>query len=416
MDIAVHAGLLVGMHGTSRFSYGTVFYPFSFFVLIILFWNKHPEIISLSMLGLAIGDAAAAIVGESSKSANVYFLTSDKKSLEGSMTMFVTTMISIVCGTFFFDLQNIYSVGYLLTVATVAATIATAWEALSSKGLDNFTIPLSIAFILYYYLVPSRLQNVSQYTIGISLSIFIAVASYYLRFLTASGAVATFLLASHIFGLGGLKWAVPILNFFVLSSILSKTGKRQKERIENLFEKNSIRDWGQVAANGGIAGLCMLCQYIWPDIDFYPAYIGAVTAVTADTWGTEIGVWFHGKTISISSLRLVEPGTNGGISLAGFVGGAVGSLIISMSIIPWINTNQIILITMLAGISGSFIDSLLGGTIQATYKCTICNKHTERKNHCGILSKHIQGIQWINNDFVNWICALTGAVVAGILN
>jgi uncharacterized membrane protein len=71
---------------------------------------------------------------------------------------------------------------------------------------------------------------------------------------------------------------------------------------------------------------------------------------------------------------------------------------------------------MLAGISGSFIDSLLGGTIQATYKCTICNKYTERKNHCGILSKHIQGIQWINNDFVNWICALTGAVVAGILN
>jgi len=50
--------------------------------------------------------------------------------------------------------------------------------------------------------------------------------------------------------------------------------KEEKEQFEHLFEKTSTRDWGQVAANGGIAGILILVQYALPNENFYPAYLG----------------------------------------------------------------------------------------------------------------------------------------------
>jgi uncharacterized protein (TIGR00297 family) len=409
MAIAVRKGLLVGMHGTTRFSYGTMFYPLSFFILIILFWNKYPEIISLSMFGLAIGDATAAIVGESLRHPKIFYLTSDKKSIEGSMTMFIVSNIVLLCGMYFLGLFSKYTIGYLFITALCTSLITTIWEALSSKGFDNFTVPMSIAFALYYFLVPTPLQNIEQFQYGILLSLGIAFLSYYFRFLSISGSAATILLASTIFGIGGWKWTIPILVFFIFSSILSKIGKGKKQHIEHIFEKSSTRDWGQVAANGGIAGLIVLLQYFFQDFNFYPYYIGAIAAVTADTWGTEIGIWFQWKTVSISCLKIVEPGTNGGVSLIGFLGGVLGAFIVAISSVYWLES-RLVLIAVYAGFFGSLVDSWLGGTLQATYRCTKCNKITERQIHCVAKTEFYKGIQWCNNDVVNWICAFSGAI------
>jgi uncharacterized protein (TIGR00297 family) len=415
MLIAVRTGLLVSIHATSRFSYGTIFYPLSFFVLIIVFWKHHPEIISLSMLSLATGDAAAAMVGESFRSVREYKLTSDKKSIEGSIAMFTVTSLSLFCGMIIFKLQALHSMEYLVIIALVAASIATACEAISSRGLDNFTIPLSIAFVLSFYLIPSQMQDPNRFTVGVLWALLVAVASYYLKFLAASGSVAVFILASAIYGLGGWQWTIPVLTFFILSSLLSKAGKKRKKQFENIFEKTSTRDWGQVTANGGIAGMIMLAQYILPEINFFPAYLGTIAAVTADTWGTEIGVWVRGKTVLPSHFKIVEPGTNGGVSLAGFIGGIIGASLVVVSAFPWVTTNRIIFVAVIAGVAGSLLDSMLGGTIQSIYMCTICGKHTERKLHCNSATVFVKGIRWMTNDTVNWICALTGAFIAWVL-
>lgn len=416
MAFAVKTGLLVGMHGASRFSYGTVFYPFSFFILIVLFWYRHPEIVSLSMLGLAIGDAFAAIVGESLKSATTFRLTSDMKSVEGTITMFIMTMLSLIGGMYYLGLQESQPLGYLIATAAVAAIIATAWEAISSKGFDNFTVPISIAFVLFYFFAPSQMRDVSQFTTGISLSILIAVASYYLRILNLSGAIATFLLASVIYGIGGWKWTLPILTFFILSSLISRIGNKKKLQYENIFEKSSKRDWGQVLANGGVAGLIVVCQYIFQDYDFYPIYLGVVAAAMADTWGTEIGLLISGKTFSISRLKSVAPGTNGGVSLGGFASGALGALFVAGSSYPFIYSDRIFIISAFAGVIGSLVDSFIGGTIQAQYKCSVCNKITEKKLHCNLQTELFSGLKWLNNDFVNFICVVSGGAIAWILN
>ena len=242
--------------------------------------------------------------------------------------------------------------------------------------------------------------------------LIVAVSAFLARFLTRSGAIATSLLALIIYDVGGWQWAVPIVTFFVLSSLLSKYGRPRKKAFDHVFEKSSTRDWGQVVANGGVAGLVAILSGLYPLYDFYPIYLGALAAVTADTWGTEIGVLAKGKTVSILSFKPVEPGTSGGISEYGTVGGAIGAAVVALSGYPWYTELRTTLIVIGGGVVGSFVDSLMGATVQAQFRCGVCGKITERKLHCGSATELYHGTRWIGNDVINGVCALVGAVVA----
>jgi len=411
----IRLGLLKSMHAIARGSYGTLYYPLAFLILVVLFWNSHPEIVSLSMLALGLGDASAAIVGESIRHPIEFRLTADKKSIQGSIAMFATTLVGLLAGMIYFFDGMVFSSGAMFTALVCSSLIATAWEALSSRGLDNLTIPLSVSFVLFYSFVPTSMQDLPQFVTGVGLGLLIAILSFRVRFLTASGSVATFLLASFVYGVGGWKWTIPILTFFVLSSLLSNLGKKKKASLATVFEKTSTRDFGQVAANGGVAGILVLLQYLFQNVNFYPMYLGAVAAVTADTWGTEIGTFFRGKTISIISFKNVEPGTSGGISVAGVFGGMLGSLVIASSALYWVLDFKTVFVVVVGGILGSTIDSLAGATVQASYRCGNCGKSTEKTIHCGAPSVMMGGIRWINNDVVNWLCALSGTALAMII-
>jgi len=413
--VAIRKGLLVGIHGTSRYSYGTMFYPLSFLTLTILFWYDAPEIVSLSMASLALGDASAAIVGETLRAPHEYRLTTDKKSVEGSVTMAIVTLGTLLGGMAVLGLPARFQWSMLVWSAVAASAVATAWEAISSKGFDNFTVPMSTAVVLSVFLSSAPGHDREQLLLGLVLAAGIAAVSWIARFLTANGSVAVFLLASAVFGLGGWKWTVPILTFFVLSSFLSITGGGRKKGLEAIFEKTGARDSGQVAANGAVAGFIVLAQYALPQVDFFPMYLGAVAAVTADTWGTEIGTLVRGATVELRGLRRVPPGTNGGVSIAGVAAGVLGAGIVAASAVPWISVPKSLWIVPAAGVTGSAVDSLLGSTVQARFRCHVCGKLTERQMHCGGATELTEGFRWLRNDAVNWLCGLTGAVSAWFL-
>jgi len=87
-----------------------------------------------------------------------------------------------------------------------------------------------------------------------------------------------------VFGIGGWQWAIPLLMFFLLSSLLSKDRRSRKEQFDSLFEK-SILAIGARSLRTGLSRNAGPALRIVPIYDFYPIYLGALAAVTADTWG-----------------------------------------------------------------------------------------------------------------------------------
>ena len=254
-----------------------------------------------------------------------------------------------------------------------------------------------------------------QFLLAIAFGLIVSAASYRARFLTLSGAIATFALAVIVFGIGGWQWTAPILTFFVSSSLLSKFGRKRKDQFSSMFEKSSTRNWGQVAANGGVPVILLVFSALFPVYDFYSLYLGAIAAVTADTWGTEIGLLSKGKTVSILTMKPVSQGTSGGVSEDGVLGGVAGAALIALSGYFWYPDLRTAFIIVLAGAVGSLIDSILGGTLQGQYQCGVCGKTAERKIHCTQLTQRSRGFVWMNNDVVNGVCAVVGAVVVWVL-
>jgi uncharacterized membrane protein len=67
---------------------------------------------------------------------------------------------------------------------------------------------------------------------------------------------------------------------------------------------------------------------------------------------------------------------------------------------------------MIAGLAGCSIDSVIGATVQGIYKCRVCNKITENRRHCGNPSIPLRGHKVIDNNVVNLIATICGAIVA----
>ena len=244
---------------------------------------------------------------------------------------------------------------------------------------------------------------------GIILGGGAALLSYRLRLLTGSGAVAMFALAVPIFGYGGWMWTVPIVVFFVFSNLLSKVGKAQKQQFHLVFEKSDQRDAWQVMANGGVAGVVAVYYAVSGDGATFPIYCTALAAASADTWATELGTLARGTPRLVTTFRQVPAGTSGGVTLTGLLSSLAGSFLVALSGWLFVGTVTTLVMVSLCGLAGSLVDSVLGATVQAQYRCDDCGKVTERRVHCEQSTGRISGLAWMNNDWVN-ILGIAGAV------
>lgn len=256
---------------------------------------------------------------------------------------------------------------------------------------------------------------------GFIFGILIAVIAWRAGSLSRNGAVAAALSGGLIFGLGGLSWATLLLAFFISSSLLSKSFARRKATLSEKFSKGSQRDWGQVLANGALgAALAILMHYFPEQNVIWFAYTGAMAAVNADTWATELGVLNPNPPRLITTGVQVERGTSGGVSLLGSIAALAGGAFIGL----WAMIGsddptrmKILFAAMAGGLAGSFFDSVLGATIQAIYTCPLCQKETERHplHSCGTPTNLLRGWPWLNNDLVNLSASMIGAISAALV-
>ncbi len=411
--VAIRYRWLSAMHATERTTYGTVYYPLAFTLLTGLCWAEHKPVLMISMAVLAVGDVAAAWVGERAPRPHRYNVGGDEKSLEGSVTMLAVSFL-VILGSFYYLSSIRWIEGSLFTAvvgALAGSVVATAAEGFSRAGSDNLTIPVSTALVVHLVWYAGRAEPL-LWSLGFALAA--AIVAYRFRLLNASGSVAAFLLGTVIFAIGGWSWAGPILVFFVSSSLLSKSGRHRKAGLEQIFEKGSIRDAGQVLGNGGIAGAVVVLNYFYPDHRWMGVYLGVLAAVAADTWATEIGIYFRHIPRSIVNGRRVEPGTSGGITVPGLLGAVGGAALIAacgwltMGGFEW---NIAVWITA-GGVVGSLVDSWLGATLQGQFECVGCGLSTERRLHCAAPTRWVRGWRALDNDKVNVACSLAGGILA----
>jgi uncharacterized protein (TIGR00297 family) len=254
--------------------------------------------------------------------------------------------------------------------------------------------------------------------LGLFLGGLIGLLAWRAGSLSRSGGLAAALSGGLIFGLGGLSWATVLLAFFISSSALSRLFSRRKAALDEKFSKGHQRDWGQVLANGGLGALLVIFQAIFPGQAWpWVAYTGAMAAVNADTWATELGVLSRAVPRLITTGKRVERGTSGGVTALGYLAALGGAGLIGLCAAAFAGPAGPLaggVAAVLGGLAGASFDSFLGATVQAGYYCPVCQKETERhpRHLCGTETRQVGGWSWLDNDRVNFACSLAGALAA----
>jgi len=393
---ALRKGLFKGIHNQDRFSYGTVYFPCAYFLLVLFFWD-YPELIILSFLVLAISDPLASQVGQSTLFPSKFKIWADEKTVQGTIAFFSSAFVIIYLGAHsFFDNSNNYILGLALFTA-LGATIA---EITSCRGTDNISIPIvCLLFIIGYFNHVSESGQFFELTVSSSsILLFIVIlflfTAYYYGSLSRSGFYGALIMGIIVTLIGSWRFLLPLAAFFILSSLLSKIVKNT-----SFYQtKGSTRDIVQVYANGGIALLICIFDFIQPNAINFFLFLASVSAAMSDTWATEIGKISKKRPISIINSIPMDHGLSGGITRIGMIGSLLGASLFGFTIwcvIPM--PSFIVYGIILCGFIGSVFDSLLGATIQAKYETQtgeIIESYQEGANF-------ISGISWVNNDLVN---------------
>jgi Raf kinase inhibitor-like YbhB/YbcL family protein len=121
----------------------------------------------------------------------------------------------------------------------------------------------------------------------------------------------------------------------------------------------------------------------------------------------------------ITNGQVVERGASGGITLFGSLAALTGALLVGLFAVIFSGADFPawpvgLAVLAVCGLAGSMVDSLLGASVQAIYTCPTCNKETERHplHTCGTHTVLKRGWPWLNNDWVNLSCTLSGAALA----
>ena len=126
---------------------GTVYYALSLLILaLVTFGPLNNPIIGL--VGVAVmgyADGMAAIVGKGIDSPE-YSVNGNKKTLAGSVTMFIISLIIISGALSYLGVTNFF------VKAIIMAIITTIVEGVSIKGTDNLTIPLLTSGMIFLVL------------------------------------------------------------------------------------------------------------------------------------------------------------------------------------------------------------------------------------------------------------------------
>lgn len=204
-------------------------------------------------------------------------------------------------------------------------------------------------------------------SIAVILSAILSILTYKFKSITADGAVASFIVGSLVGVFGSIE-AFALMTIFSIASFVATFKGLEEKKAKGLQEGNrGERTWKNIAGVGLAPCLVVILNNLVvldPDM-FVVMFISTLTVAGADTIASEIGIK-DPKVYLITTLKRVEPGTNGGISLFGTFISTLASLLIA--ILGWgMITHELdvlLLVPFIAGVFGNLMDSVLGATLE----------------------------------------------------
>ncbi len=181
---------------------------------------------------------------------------------------------------------------------------------------------------------------------------------------------------------------VAVLAVLILTSLATRFGRGRKEKLGTAEERHG-RGAAQVTANLGLAALVMdpfvqsglidtRCFAGLPFASVFALGLAALAEAAADTVSSELGQVLGGTPRMITNLRRVEPGMDGGITLAGTAAGILSAGLVAGAGSVALHLDATLLaVSWAGGVFGFVFDSLLGATLERA--------------------------GWLNNDGVNFV-------------
>ena len=194
---------------------------------------------------------------------------------------------------------------------------------------------------------------------------------------------------------------VPVMAVVGISAGTTALGRKKKERL-GTAESRRGRAPSQVTANLGIAAIAAseffqswLIEAHGFDISpvvptlLFTIALAALAEAAADTASSEIGQVFGGTPRMITTMRKVQPGTDGAITLVGTLAGiAAAALVADVGTWALGGDRTMFWLSCAGGVFGLLFDSIIGATMEKA--------------------------GWLNNDAVNFI-STAAAVISAIL-
>lgn len=139
------SNLFSAIHNVKRHTFGEIYLPLGIILSAFFFLPNHPAAFLFGILVMGISDPIAGLIGE--RFGKFHFtIFKNKKSIEGSFSFFMSTLIliSLFTPTLSFDV-------------ILVSTLLTFTEALLIYGLDNLVLPIMGAFLFQFFLAKTIL-------------------------------------------------------------------------------------------------------------------------------------------------------------------------------------------------------------------------------------------------------------------
>jgi uncharacterized protein (TIGR00297 family) len=363
-----------------EFSYGIALFPISLGGLLAL--GVSASWIATAAWVLALSDASAGLVGRTWGAPKLNFL-SESKSYQGAFAFFATA--SIVMAVRFPDLH----LGWWLLLSL----IPTLTELFSWRGSDNFFLPIFTVGWIQLVLQSPYLGSWIGVVVG---GVIVILLAWFVRsrnWLDQTGSLAALWIAAILWMSGGWKALSAPVFLLVVGSV---TGKLI--RPNHASEKRTAQ---QVFSNGLIGVVLYMLYGMTGQFHWLLLAWSSFAISVCDTISSEVGVAVGGRTYNALTLRSMQPGLSGGISLAGTAGGLAALLLLVLFMGGILPVSPIQLLWVLGtGFIGMLVDSILGSKWQALWRQGEAWSEVSSDSPQEVL---VKGLPWLDNHWVNFL-------------